>query len=47
MEVKNKKEVLDLLIEDIKRKFEKIYYINIQNFSVNGTAQYNGQKCFF
>lgn len=44
---KSKKEVLDLIIKDIRRKFEKIYYINIQNFSVNGSAQYNGEKCFF
>lgn len=44
---KKKKEELDLIIEDIRRKFETIYYINIQNFSVNGSAQYNGKKCFF
>ena len=34
-------------MEDIRRKFEKIYYINIQNLSVNGSALYNGEKCFF
>ena len=44
---KNKKKELNLIIEDIKRKFEKIYYINEQKFSVNGCAQYNGEKCFF
>ena len=34
-------------MEDIRRKFEKIYYINILNLSVNGSALYNGEKCFF
>lgn len=43
----NRENEINLIIEDIKRKFEKIYYINIQNFSVNGCAQYNGEKCFF
>lgn len=44
---KSQKEELNLIIEDIRRKFEKIYYINIQNLSVNGTALYCGEKCFF
>ena len=43
----NKEDGLELIIEDIKRKFQKIYYINIQNFSVNGCAQYNNEECFF
>ena len=43
----NRENEINLIIEDIKRKFEKIFYINIQNFSVNGCAQYNGEKCFF
>ena len=33
--------------KDIDRKFDKVIYINIQNFSINGCAIYQKRKCFF
>lgn len=33
--------------KDIDRKFDSIIHINIQNFSINGIAIYNNEKCFF
>ena len=44
---KNKKKLLDSIHKDIDRKFESVLHINIQNFSINGIAIYNGKKCFF
>lgn len=35
------------IYQDIDRKFEKVFYINIQNFSINGCALYQSKKCFF
>lgn len=43
----NKEKEINIIIEDVKRIFEKLYYINIQNFSVNGCAEYDDEKCFF
>lgn len=35
------------IYKDIGRKFDKVIYINIQNFSINGCAIYQNRKCFF
>lgn len=43
---KDKKVLIDIH-KDLDRKFESIIHINIQNLSINGTAIYNGKKCFF
>lgn len=39
--------ILKRIHKDIDRKFDSILHINIQNFSINGIAIYNGNKCFF
>ena len=44
---KKDKKLLANIHKDIDRKFDSIININIQNFSINGTAIYNGNKCFF
>lgn len=41
------KRLIGRIIKDIKRKFDTIDYINIQNFSINGSALYQNKKCFF
>ena len=41
------KKMLVNIHKDLDRKFDSITYINIQNFSVNGIATYNGKRCFF
>ncbi len=35
------------VIKDIKNKLQEIYYINYQNNSINGVANYLGEKIFF
>lgn len=42
-----KNKILKKIHKDIDRKFDSILHINIQNFSINGIAIYNGSKCFF
>ena len=44
---KKDKNLLANIHKDIDRKFDSIININIQNFSINGIAIYNGNKCFF
>lgn len=44
---KKDKKILANIHKDIDRKFDSIIHINIQNFSINGTAIYNKNKCFF
>lgn len=44
---KKDKKLLANIHKDIDRKFDSIININIQNFSINGTAIYNDNKCFF
>ena len=33
--------------KDIENKLQEIYYINYQNNSINGAANYLGEKIFF
>ncbi len=44
---KKEKKLLIAIHKDIDRKFDSIIHINIQNFSINGIAIYNNEKCFF
>lgn len=44
---KKDKKLLASIHKDIDRKFDSIININIQNFSINGMAIYNDNKCFF
>lgn len=44
---KKDKKLLASIHKDIDRKFDSIININIQNFSTNGMAIYNDNKCFF
>ena len=41
------KKLIKLIHKDIDRKFDKVILINVQNFSINGIATYNNEKCFF
>ena len=42
-----KSKLKKLVLSDIERKFDKIYNINIQNYSINGYGLYKHEKCFF